>query len=47
MSPKAPDLVRFVNGVLDQMRGDGRWAAIYDHWLGGPAPTPPAPAYKD
>jgi polar amino acid transport system substrate-binding protein len=47
MSPKASDLVRFVNGVLDQMRGDGRWAAIYDRWLGGPAPAAPAPAYKD
>ncbi len=46
MSPKAPDLVRFVNGVLEAMRADGRWAAIYDHWLGGPAPAPPAPAYK-
>jgi polar amino acid transport system substrate-binding protein len=47
MSPKAPDLVRFVNGVLDAMRGDGRWAAIYDRWLGGPAPAAPAPTYKD
>jgi polar amino acid transport system substrate-binding protein len=37
-------LVRFVNGVLDQMRQDGQWAAIYTKWLGGTA-TPPAPVY--
>lgn len=27
------DLVRFVNSVLDDMRTDGRWQAIYDRWL--------------
>jgi polar amino acid transport system substrate-binding protein len=47
MSPQAPDFVRFVNGLLEQMRADGQWAAIYDRWLGGPAPVPPRPAYKD
>jgi polar amino acid transport system substrate-binding protein len=46
MAPDASDFVRFVNGVLQQMRTDGRWAAIYDRWLGAPAPTPPAAAYK-
>ncbi|MBE9927583.1 glutamate ABC transporter substrate-binding protein [Cellulosimicrobium cellulans] len=41
------DMVRFVNGVLEQMKADGRWAAIYGEWLGGlgPAPTPPAAVY--
>jgi polar amino acid transport system substrate-binding protein len=47
ISRSAPDLVRFVNGVLDRMRADGRWAAIYTRWLGGPAPAPPAPKYSD
>jgi polar amino acid transport system substrate-binding protein len=45
------DMVRFVNGVLDQVRANGTWAASYDHWLGdllpGPAPAPPAPRYQD
>lgn len=30
------DLVRFVNGVLEQMRRDGSWQRNYDRWL---APT--------
>jgi polar amino acid transport system substrate-binding protein len=42
------DFVRFVNGVLDQMRSDGRWQAIDEKWLSslGPAPSPPTPTYK-
>jgi polar amino acid transport system substrate-binding protein len=47
MSRSAPDLVRFVNGVLDGMRADGRWASIYTRWLGGPAPAPPPARYSD
>jgi polar amino acid transport system substrate-binding protein len=39
------DFVRFVNGVLDQMRRDGRWAAIYKMWLGSPVPKAPTPQY--
>lgn len=41
------DMVRFVNGVLEQITADGTWASIYDRWLGaiGEAPTPPAPEY--
>jgi polar amino acid transport system substrate-binding protein len=42
------DFVRFVNGVLEQMKADGRWKASYDKWLAptlGPAPTPPKPLY--
>ncbi|WBQ06533.1 glutamate ABC transporter substrate-binding protein [Kribbella sp. CA-293567] len=27
------DFVRFVNGVLAQMKADGRWKASYDKWL--------------
>ncbi|WP_421734938.1 glutamate ABC transporter substrate-binding protein [Cellulomonas sp.] len=41
------DLVRFVNGVLDQAKADGTWAASYDRWLGalGTAPAPPVSVY--
>ena len=42
------DLVRFVNGVLEETRTDGRWTASYDRWLAdtlGPAPEPPAARY--
>jgi polar amino acid transport system substrate-binding protein len=43
----SPELVRFVNGVLDQIRADGTWAKIYTQWLGGPAIAPPAAKYSD
>jgi polar amino acid transport system substrate-binding protein len=41
------DMVRFVNGVLEQLIADGTWADIYERWLDvlGPAPAPPAPVY--
>jgi len=41
------DLVRFVNAVLDRMRADGTWTAIYQRWLAelGPPPAPPAARY--
>jgi polar amino acid transport system substrate-binding protein len=45
-----PDLVRFVNGVLDQLRADGGWAALYQKWpgrLGGAVPAPPLAVYRD
>jgi polar amino acid transport system substrate-binding protein len=44
------DLVQFVNGVLDQLRTDGGWAALYQKWpgrLGGTVPQPPAAVYRD
>ena len=48
ISQKYPDFVRFVNGVLAQMRTDGQWTKSYDTWLKaplGPAPAPPAAVY--
>ena len=43
------DLVRFVNGVLEQMRADGTWERLYDAHLRrlGPSPGPPAARYQD
>lgn len=38
----------YVNAILDAMKKDGRWKAIYTKWLAGPlgpAPTPPASVY--
>ena len=42
------DLVRFVNGVLERIRADGTWAALYRRWLTelGPAPPPPPARYR-
>jgi polar amino acid transport system substrate-binding protein len=46
------DLVQFVNGVLDQVRSDGRWKESYQRWLvptltpaDQPIPDPPAAVY--
>jgi len=49
MRRDAPDLVRFVNGVLEQARADGSLAASDQRWLGRLNPVPrPAPArYRD
>jgi polar amino acid transport system substrate-binding protein len=43
------DLVRFVNGVLEQMRDDGTWERLYDAHLRslGPSPGPPRARYQD
>ena len=50
IAPNSIDLVRFVNGVLDRMRADGSWTALYRKWpgqLGGPVPPPPPAVYRD
>lgn len=42
------DLVRFINGVLEQIRADGSWQASYDKWLRPSlraAATQPTPVY--
>jgi polar amino acid transport system substrate-binding protein len=49
ISKSAPDLVRFVNAVLEQMRTDGTWTKLYKAWFGirlGPVPAPPTPLYR-
>jgi polar amino acid transport system substrate-binding protein len=46
----APELVRFVNGVLEKFRADGSWMRSYNRWLAsalGPKSTAPAPVYRD
>jgi polar amino acid transport system substrate-binding protein len=42
------DLVRFVNGVLEQIRDDGTWQQLYEARLRtlGPSPGPPAARYE-
>ena len=48
ISRKNPEFVKFVNGVLEQMRSDGQWTTAYNTWLKaalGPAPTPPGAVY--
>ena len=43
------DFIRFVNGVLEQLKANGTWTAIYTHWIGdrlGPVPAPPPPVYQ-
>ena len=46
---ESSDLVRFVNGVLDEMRANGTWQRLYDVRLSslGPSPGPPAARYQD
>jgi polar amino acid transport system substrate-binding protein len=43
------EFVAFVNGVLDQMKSDGRWKQTYDMWFarftGGQTPEPPRSTY--
>jgi polar amino acid transport system substrate-binding protein len=50
MRPDEPDLVRFVNGVLEAARADGSLAASNQHWYTGrldPVPQPLPPVYRD
>lgn len=49
ISKTQPEFVRFVNGVLQQMRADGAWRAIYSRWPGRfsrTIPAPPTPQYE-
>jgi polar amino acid transport system substrate-binding protein len=42
------DFVRFINGVLEDMRSDGQWTRNYNTWLAealGQAPSPPKAVY--
>jgi polar amino acid transport system substrate-binding protein len=52
MRPAETDFVRFVNGVLDQMRADGSWMALYRKYLAPEAgndvvTAPPVAEYRD
>jgi len=45
ISKQHPEFVRFVNGVLQQLRTDGQWKVSYKAWLGNPVPNPPSAHY--
>ena len=49
LPPGHDEWVRYVNGVLENVRSSGRWGQIYDRWLLGPlsptTPTPPPAVY--
>src|SRR5882672_6782745 len=51
MRPTETDFVRFVNGVLDQMRADGSWMDLYRKYLApeagsDSATAPPVAEYR-
>jgi polar amino acid transport system substrate-binding protein len=43
----APDLLRFVNGVLERISADGTYLKICQTWLGEAASPRPPPLYRD
>jgi polar amino acid transport system substrate-binding protein len=54
LPPGHDDWVRYVNGVLENVRSSGRWGEIYNQWLLGPmetinptTPAPPPAVYAD
>jgi len=49
VSQNTPSLVRYVNGVLETIRGNGTWTAIYDHWFRDSLQdaAPPPARYRD
>jgi polar amino acid transport system substrate-binding protein len=50
MRPDAPDLVRFVNALLERSRADGSLRESNARWLGrtlDPVPLPPPARYRD
>ena len=44
-----PDLVRYVNGVLERLRRDGTWRRLHRRWLSDLPSTasPPTARYED
>jgi polar amino acid transport system substrate-binding protein len=47
ISKSTPDLTRFVNGVLAELRSSGAWTREYQKWLGVAGQAPPAATYRD
>jgi polar amino acid transport system substrate-binding protein len=48
ISKAHPDFVRFVNGIIAQLRADGTWRRLFDNWLGhipGSNPSLPPAQY--
>jgi polar amino acid transport system substrate-binding protein len=50
MAKNHTEFVGFVNGVIDQMKSDGRWKASFEQWFarfaGGQTPEPPRSSYQ-
>ena len=49
LPPDHPEWVRYVNAVLDDVRGSGRWDELYERWLEPllDVQQPPAAVYED